>query len=222
MKVSISNYLVQIIYSLLMISQVCTAQKTGINTITPAATLDVNGDLIIRNVPLVGHNGDNSFFEIGVDSENRVVTKNKDVTSYSAYLGFDPMAPSHFVKMPLKVETNYITKITGTSIGACNGVKVDFELQFIDNKFISATLQAYPLAASQSGKVYDKVILSSTANISSDSLEMLAKAGCSAQAGHILSLSADGYLQVSFNDRPTYYPNAGIFVIYSVEKSKYK
>lgn len=217
MKVSIKCLLF-----LLITTQVCIAQKTGINIANPKAAFDVNGDIIIRNVPLVGHNGDESFYEIGLDNENRIVTKNKDIKSYSIYLGFDPIAPSHTAKIPIKIEKDYITKITGTSIGACNGVKVDFELQFIDKKFISAILQAYSLKESDP-KVYDRVVLTSATNIFGSTLESLAKAGCSGSSttGHTLSLNTDATLSVTFNDTPTYFPNAGVFVIYSVEKTKY-
>lgn len=102
MKFSITYLLLS-----LLISQFSIAQNTGINTTTPKATLDVNGDIIIRDVPLLGHNGDDSFFEIGLDNENRVVTKNKEVKSFSRYLGFAPMAPSHTVNIPILLEKNY-------------------------------------------------------------------------------------------------------------------
>lgn len=217
MKVSIKCLLF-----LLITTQVCIAQKTGINIANPKATFDVNGDIIIRNVPLVGHNGDGSFYEIGLDNENRIVTKSKDAGSFSLYLGFDPMAPSHSVKIPIKIEKNYITKITGTSIGACEGVKVDFELQFIDKRFISAILQGYPLSESQKAKVYERVILTSATNVFGTPLEILAKASsCGSESGHILSLNPDDTLSVTFSDKPTYFPNAGVFVIYSVDKTKY-
>lgn len=206
---------------LLITLQVCIAQDTGVNTKNPKATLDVNGDLIIRTIPLVGHNGDNSFYQLGFDNENRIVTKTKDIGSFSLYLGFSPMAPSHTANMPLKIEKDYITKITGTSIGACNGVKVDFELQFIDKKFISAILQAYSLKESEP-KVYDRVVLTSATNIFGSPLEILAKAStCSGQSGHTLSLKTDDTISVTFLDSPAYYPNAGVFVIYSVDKTKY-
>lgn len=216
MKLSITHLLF-----LLIISQVCIAQNTGINTLNPKATLDVNGDLIIKKVPLLGHNGNFSFFQLGLDNENRVVTKSKDVGSFSLYLGFDPMAPSHTADISLKIEKDYITKITGTSIGACNGVKVDFELQFIDKKFISAILQAYSLKESDP-KVYDRVVLTNATNIFGSPLEILAKAStCGGQSGHTLSLKTDDTISVTFLDSPGYYPNAGVFVIYSVDKTKY-
>lgn len=216
MKLSITHLLF-----LLIISQVCIAQNTGINTLNPKATLDVNGDLIIKKVPLLGHNGNFSFFQLGLDNENRVVTKSKDVESFSLYLGFSPMAPSHTADISLKIEKDYITKITGTSIGACNGVKVDFELQFIDKKFISAILQAYSLKESDP-KVYDRVVLTSATNIFGSPLEILAKAStCGGQSGHTLSLKTDDTISVTFLDSPAYYPNAGVFVIYSVDKTKY-
>lgn len=216
MKLSIPS-----LFFLLITSQFSIAQNVGVNTKTPKSALDVNGDLIIRNVPLLGHNGDDSYFEIGIDNENRIITKNKEIKSYSRYLGFDPMAPSHTVKIPIKLEKNYITKFTGTSIGACYGVKVDFEIQFIDKKFISAVLQAYPLAELQASTVYDRVILTSKSNIFSQYLEKLANASACTDSGHIFSLDTEGNIVVTYFDAPTYFPNAGIFVIYNVEKTKY-
>jgi hypothetical protein len=217
MKLSITSLLF-----LLITTQICVAQNTGINTKNPKATLDINGDLIIEKIPLVGHNGDFSFYQLGYDNENRIVTKSKEIESFSIYLGFSPMAPTHTAKIPVKIEKGYITKITGTSIGACFGVKVDFELQFIDKKFISAVLQAYSLKESEPDTVYDRVVITNSLTFFTKSLETLAKAtACSADSGHTLSLNTDDTLSVTFLDKPTYYPNSGIFVIYNVNKTKY-
>ncbi|MBF7093081.1 hypothetical protein IUY40_16230, partial [Flavobacterium sp. ALJ2] len=118
---------------------------------------------------------------------------------------------------------NYITKFVGTTIGACEGVKIDFEIQFIDKKFISAVLQAYPLSEKTKDKVYERVVLTAKSDIYSKTLEQLANASTcgSGQYGHTLSLTPDGYLTVTFYDTFPYFPNAGIVVVYNIEKTKY-
>lgn len=67
---------------------------------------------------------------------------------------------------------------------------------------------------------YNIVTLTSRASIFSTSLETLAKVtGCTATSGHTLSYNAQTKkISVSFADSPTYYPNAGLFVINKIMK----
>ncbi|WHT39003.1 hypothetical protein QNH98_18940 [Myroides sp. mNGS23_01] len=191
--------------------------KTGINTTNPQATLEVNGDLIIRDLPVVKEK--EAFYAIGHDQNNKIVSLSKDLTSYSTYLGFAPMASTHREELPFTLENGYITTLEGFGIGACYGVMIKFTIYFIGTTYIGAELHG--ISTSRDTK-YNEVILSSTENIFGTSLEILAKAsGCSATSGHTLSYNAQTKkITVSFADSPTYYPNAGLFVINKVTKVK--
>ncbi|MCS4238661.1 hypothetical protein M2306_001099 [Myroides gitamensis] len=202
----------------LLLSNLLLAQpKTGINTTNPQATLEVNGDLIVRDLPVVKEK--EAFYAIGHDQNNKIVSLSKDITSYSTYLGFAPMAPTHREELPFTLENGYITTLEGFGIGACYGVMIKFTIYFIGTTYIGAELHG--ISTSRETK-YDVVTLTSTASIFGTSLETLAKAtGCTATSGHTLSYNAQTKkISVSFADSPTYYPNAGLFVINKIMKVK--
>ncbi|MCT2406778.1 MFS transporter [Chryseobacterium antibioticum] len=186
----------------------------GVGTISPTERLDVNGNARFRLIPNVQK--DALFYKLGVNAAGDLA-KETSISSYNTYLGFNPAAPTHTKTIPLTLENGYLTKISGTSIGACMGVMVDFTIYFIGTSYLGASLQA---RATSGTTTFAAVTLSSSQSIFGTSLERLANAsGCSASVGHILSYSA-GQITVSFFDQPTYFTNAGLFVIYSIDKVK--
>ncbi|PWW20604.1 hypothetical protein [Chryseobacterium sp. AG844] len=190
--------------------------QVGINTTTPTQTLDVNGNGRFRLIPDVQK--DALFYRLGVNVAGDL-TKETSISSYNTYLGFSPMAPTHTQTIPLTLENGYLTKITGTSIGAVAGVMVDFTIYFIGTSYLGASLQA---RATTNNNTYAAVTLSSSQSVFGTPLEKLANAVINPSypnAGHTLSYSA-GQITVSFLDFPIYYPNAGLFVIYTIDKIK--
>ncbi|WP_052187024.1 hypothetical protein [Chryseobacterium indologenes] len=84
---------------------------------------------------------------------------------------------------------------------------------------MGATLQA---RAKTDNTTYATVTLSSSQSVFGKPLEWLANAGNNPSfptAGHTLSYS-NGQISVTFVDFPIYYPNAGLFVIYTTDKIK--
>lgn len=190
--------------------------KVGINTENPQSTLDINGDLTIRSTP----NFDSGMLsELGVNQNGQVLKKNQ--FSYNVYLGLSPLAATQNINLPLALDDNYITRITGTSIGACYGVIVNFEILFIGKTYLGAKLQGI---STDNTTTYSKITLSNNQTIFGKSLELLAKAStrCSdpnGLYGHTLTYnSTTGIINVKYYDVPTYYPSAGTFVIYSFDR----
>lgn len=147
------------------------------------------------------------------------LAKETSISSYNTYLGYSPMAATHTQTIPLTLENGYLTKITGTSVGACFGVMVDFTIYFIGTSYLGASLQA---RATSNTTTYAAVTLSSSQSIFGAPLERLAKANCggsTSTTGHTLSYSA-GQINVSFLDQTPYFPNAGLFIIYTIDKVK--
>lgn len=166
--------------------------QVGINTPTPTQTLDVNGNGRFRQVPDIQK--DALFYRLGIN-EAGVLAKETSISSYNTYLGFSPRVPTHTPTLPLTLENGYLTKITGTSIGACVGVMVDFTIYFIGTSYIGATLQARATANSNS---YNAVTLSSNQSVFGTPLETLANASaCGGTSGHTLSYS-NGQISVAF------------------------
>lgn len=191
--------------------------QTGVNTKAPKATLDVNGDLIVRDLPIIKEK--EAYYAIGHDSNNRIVSLSREISSYSTYLGYSPMAAAHKEELPFVLENGYITTIEGFSIGACYGVMINFTITFIGTKYIGTKLQGISTA---NNNKYAEVTLSSGETVFGTPLEILAKASsCGANSGHTLSFNTqNNKISVSFLDKPTYYSNAGIFVINKVIKIK--
>lgn len=210
------NYIIVVLLILTGVAYAQTNQAVGINTELPKATLDVNGDVIVRNVPV---QTSGSFFSIGINDKNQVVTKSADVTSYAIYLGFDPKAPKQSEVLPIKLENGYITKITGTTIGACYGVMVDFTIVYLGTRYLGATLKAINTLPGVV-KDYPPVVLDSTKPVFGTALEVLAKASeCSPLIGHFLTYdTTKNEISVRFNDTTVYYKDAGTFVIYNIDK----
>ncbi|WP_010254450.1 hypothetical protein [Myroides injenensis] len=194
-------------------------ERIGINKALPEATLDINGDLIIREIPVIQH-GD-EFYSIGHDKKHKIVSKSKDVTSFSTYLGFSPDAKIHTAVLPINLEDNYIITISGFSVGACYGVLTEFTITFIGKNFSYASLQSYA-TAKEVTKTYSKVTLNSNNNIFNTPLEILSKGSeCESTSGHTLRYNKNtNEITVSFLDRPVYFKNAGVFVINNISKVK--
>lgn len=195
-----------------------TNKAIGINTDLPLATLDINGDFIIREVP-IQHSG--SFYALGVNEKKQFVTKSADVTSYAVYLGLDPKAPSQTQELPINLEDGYITKITGTTIGACYGVMVDFTIVYLGKRYLGATLKGISTQANVV-KDFPTVVLDSSMSIFGKPLEELAKATtCPLDGtdGHILTFNnTTNKMKVTFSDKPEYFKDAGTFIIYNIDK----
>lgn len=189
-----------------MLSIILKAQ-VGINTDSPKTTLDINGELTIRNTPIE----DGKFYDLGINDDGLIVKKSEYITSYSTYLGYDPMASTHEEILPFTLEDGYIMKIDGVSIGGCYGVMVNFTFNFIGNTFIGGKIQ---------GGDKPEVILTGSNSIYGTPLEKIANASGCTPSGHTLTLVNNNQIRVSFHDEPTYYPNAGVFVIYNFEKVK--
>lgn len=187
--------------------------KLGINTNAPLTSVDINGDLAIRNIPVLE---DGFFTDIGVDQMGKVYRRNESFTSYSVYLGFDPMAQSHIDTIPLTLEAGYIYKIEGISIGACEGTLTYFTITFVGTRYVGATLQAVA-TRDNSTKVFAPVILTAAQPIFNvnRSLESLAgQSGCGSTYGHTLQYLTDkNQLVVSFKDEKVYFKDAGTFAI---------
>lgn len=192
-------------------------ERIGINNALPEATLDINGDIIIREIPVIQHGEE--YYSIGHDKNNRIVSKSKDVTSFSTYLGFSPLATTHVATLPIELENDYITTFTGFSVGACYGVITEFTITFIGKKFSYAALQSYSTVSSTT---YPKITISSTNTIFDKPLEILSKGStCNETSGHTLRYNkSTNKITVTFLDWPTFYPNAGVFVINNISKVK--
>ncbi|PTT30811.1 hypothetical protein DBR28_15805 [Chryseobacterium sp. HMWF028] len=96
---------------------------------------------------------------------------------------------------------------------------VDFIIYFIGTSYLGALLQG---RATSNNNTYAGVTLSSSNSVFGKPLEQLANAGYNSSfpnAGHTLSYS-NGQISVTFLDFPVYYPNAGLFVIYTIDKVK--
>lgn len=187
--------------------------KLGVNTSLPETSVDINGDLAVRNIPVLE---DGFFTDIGVDEKGKIYRRNDSFTSYSVYLGFDPMAATHVDTIPVKFEAGYIYKLEGISIGACEGTLVYFTITFVGNRYVGATLQA--VATRDGGtKVYPSVALTAAQSVFNvnQSLEYLAgNTLCGAQYGHTLQYIADtNEIIVTFLDEGKYFKDAGTFAI---------
>jgi len=192
--------------------------NVGIGTTSPTQKLDVDGTARLRNAPLLGI-GDN-FYEVGMKADGTIVKKSTDPSGYSTYLGFSPMAPTHSQVLPFTIEDNYISIIKGTSVGACRGVIVNFEITFIGKKYIGAKLQAF---STQNNDTYNEVKRGPNQSIFNRPLEVLANAGCYSDSttGHTLTYNNNnGKITVSFFDQGDVFENAGTFVVSSFERFK--
>lgn len=187
--------------------------KVGINTATPQSTLDVNGDLIVRGIPVLE---DGFFTDIGVNEYGKVYKRNDSFTSYSVYLGFDPMAITHTDTIPVTFQYGYMYRIEGISIGACEGTLVYFTVTLIGTRYVGATLQAVA-TRENSTTVYPPVTLTASQPIFNvgQSLEYLAgNTGCGSKWGHTLTYLAEtNQIVVDFLDDGTYFKDAGTFAI---------
>ena len=194
-----------------------TTGNVGIGTTAPSQKLDVDGTARLRNVPVLGV--DESFYEVGMKTDGTIVKKSAEPSSYNTYLGFDPPASTHAQALPFTIEDNYLTIIKGTSVGACYGVIVNFEITFIGKRYIGATLQAF---SAVDNKTYAETKLGPNASVFGTSLEVLAHAStCSTTSGHTLTFdSTTGKITDTFRDTGNYYKDAGTFVITSYEKYK--
>lgn len=187
--------------------------KLGVNTDLPLTSVDINGDLAIRNIPVLE---DGFFTDIGVDQAGKVFRRNESFTSYSVYLGFDPMAQVHIDTIPLTLEAGYIYKIEGISIGACEGILTYFTLTFVGTRYVGANLQA--VATRDEGTtVFPPVVLTASQPVFNvnKSLEFLAgHTACGSTYGHTLEYLTDkNQFVVSFKDESTYFKDAGTFAI---------
>lgn len=192
--------------------------KLGINTTNPSANLDVNGTVRIGEIPTVADEN-TKFTFIGVDESGNVVKENDAFSSFTKYLGFDPMALEHTVVLPFSLDSGYIYQIEGMTVGACYGVIVNFKIYFIGDKYLGATLQAI---ASSKDDVYAAVVLPASKSIFGTPLEVLANAStCSKTSGHTLTyLPETRQIKVAYYDVPKYFPDAGTFVITNFSKFK--
>lgn len=184
-------------------------EKLGINKKDPIETnLDVDGSVAFRNLPTLEIG---SFTDIGVNNDGILYKRNQAFTSYSVYLGFDPMAKSHTDTIPLHFQDGYMYKLEGIAVGACQGVLISYTILFIGNKYSGATLQASTTKVGSTDK-YNPVVLSATEDFWGKYLEVLAGAGSCGEVGH--QLSYDGVnLIVTFTDDSPYYLDAGTFAI---------
>ncbi|MEN9918906.1 MAG: hypothetical protein RL662_1342 [Bacteroidota bacterium] len=210
-------------FSLFLSVDLCFSQ-VGINTNTPQTTLDINGTLSVRDIPNAGELKDNTLFGLYAD-QNGVVNKiTAEPTTYSRYLGFQPMSPSHVFTLPTTLELGYITTITGIGIGACYGVPYTFTLTFKDLDLISGLVERKPTGDKPVASSVKLSYASSTV-LQTKSLENLDNLTGCGEGGHVLSIvkgATSATLQVVFKDTPTYFPDAGTFSVSRVEKVRYK
>ncbi|TWP29910.1 hypothetical protein ETU08_03385 [Apibacter muscae] len=210
---------------LLLISQV------GIETDKPEATLDINGDLIIRKAEYAIDYHDKGFYNIVTDSTGKIYKDDFIPSSYSYYLGFDPMASNHTEELPTPLVPGYITTIYGVSVGACHGNVVEFTLTYKGIDLLSANIHRFSAENRDGTEVVvngGSVIIEgiNESKLYSNSLENLPTppSGCGDDYGHKLSATiVDGVkkLSVTYLDLPVYYPDAGTFTVTNVSRIKY-
>jgi hypothetical protein len=161
----------KIFFSLFVASSFCgMAQNVGINTTTPQAALDLNGDLILRtnNLPLV-NNFNNDIDITSTKSAHYVVTGTSSVFYLTGFQGgidgktFSVYNPSGFIMIikhlsSLSAAGNQIHTGTGLDFTMNSFSTVTFRYQSNDNAWhIFSTGNDFnnPWVATSTGQVYN-------------------------------------------------------------------
>jgi hypothetical protein len=161
----------KILFSLFVASSFCSmAQNVGINTTTPQAALDLNGDLILRtnNLPLV-NNFNNNIDISSTKSAHYVVTGTSSVFYLTGFQGgidgktFSVYNPSGFIMIikhlsPLSTAGNQIHTGTGLDFTMNSFSTVTFRYQANDNAWhIFSTGNDFnnPWVATSTGQIYN-------------------------------------------------------------------
>jgi len=200
----------------------------GINTNVPQASLDINGNLIIREIKSAKDNNTDNFYELYANDAGEVYTLTSEPTSYSRYLGFDPMAPTHDFELPTVLEDGYLTVMEGLGIASCYGVPYTFTLIFKGRNFISGEVKR---AAYKGGTTENpsKVVQFDSGTVIGENfvtgkiaLETIGGTNCSTDTGHFFTINnTTGKISVRFFDKGNFYKDAGSFTITQVNKVKY-
>jgi hypothetical protein len=161
----------KIFLSLFVVSSFCgMAQNVGINTTTPQAALDINGDLILRSSPLALVNGNNNDIDISTTkSAHYVVTGTSSVFYLTGFQNgidgktFSVYNPSGFIMIikhlsALSSAGNQIHTGTGLDFTMNSFSTVTFRYQTNDNAWhIVSTGNDFnnPWVNTSSGQVYN-------------------------------------------------------------------